>query len=86
MPPFAVYYIGQGEARRQEVFYILDDARYVVLRTYGDNILAARFDPKTRTIKRQYAVIKISAGKPVHLSETKLGRLKLEKRKRTETK
>jgi hypothetical protein len=69
--------IGRQDAKDKEMFYLLEDSPNVaVLAVEGELIIAAPFDPQTKTLKGSFEIRKLSDGKPWLLREDKVGPLK----------
>lgn len=69
--------IGKQHAKDKEMFYLLEDSPNVaVLAIEGELIIAAPFDPQTKTLKGSFEIRKLSDGKPWLLREDKAGPLK----------
>lgn len=77
----AIIVFAYGDGRRsaieQEFFNRLEgDPNAIVLRIYGDVLISANFDPKTRQLDGLIRIQKMEGGKWLAIRETKLGRLK----------
>jgi len=67
---------GRGKAVTQEEYFVLSDApNVVVLRVYGDKIIAAQFDRESKTVSAQLVIQEIGSEKLRLTREPKLGPL-----------
>lgn len=70
------YLIGNGEAVRQDTFFVMSETNdYVFLRTYGDLIIAAPVDRKAKKIQQHFLLLKTSSKDRLELRAEKLGPL-----------
>jgi hypothetical protein len=77
----AIMVFAYGDGRRsaieQEEFNVVDgEGNFIVLRIYGDIVVSAAFDPKTRQLGGLITVTKLSEGKGIGVRRNNLGRLK----------
>src|SRR5262249_48761211 len=78
---YAVYELGELEAKRQEWFYVITQPsppELAVIRNYGDYLYAVPFNRNTKEFEKKVVVIKMSESSkpPLILSLEKIGRLK----------
>ena len=72
-------FLGRHEARAQTEFLQLDSPQSsLVLRQYGDNLICCSFDEKTRTLHKQFYIIKEGDGSRTIFKSRKLGQLTIE--------
>lgn len=78
--------IGQGDAASTETFPIINsDRQLVVLKIYGDNIIAAPFDKEKGQVKKEFHLFKVGDEKIDFIGIEYIGILKPEKTKKYST-
>jgi hypothetical protein len=75
-----VYYAGQSAALRQSTYLVTSTSpQMVVLRTYGDSIICARFDRNTKEVEPSFVVLKVGDDPELTLHSEHVGPLSLHK-------
>jgi hypothetical protein len=70
--------MGAANAGRQTEFLVSHSSpQTIILRIYGDNLIGAPFDEKTKSVKSSFFVFKITSDYQKELSLEKVGPLTL---------
>ncbi len=66
-------------ARTQTQFYVVQSSpETIVLGIWGDTVVSAPFDRKTRTVRREFIITKTSEHSPLDIREERIGPLRTE--------
>jgi|SRR5579862_5826810 len=72
--------LGSFEASRQVEFYVVPGSpETVVLGMYGDTIVSAHFERNTKTVRKDFVIVKLSANPALNLRLEQIGPLHLPK-------
>jgi hypothetical protein len=76
------YMVGQGEAMRKERFLLLKWSHdVVILRTYGDTVIAARFDRTQKLVSDELMLMRLGTDQKWEFLNQAVGPLTVEKSK-----
>jgi hypothetical protein len=72
------YFLGNGEAYKQEEFYVLDnDTSVVVLRSYNDLLICSNIDFEKKIIRKSYSIINLKSVNKLKMKQVKIGLLSI---------